>query len=76
LGVLHVPDIGTNLITVPSIVDKGFQVEFTKSACIVSKLDTGKVIGKQQGNIYSLSGLQEVAYAGQSRRKDYITKEM
>ena len=65
-GVLHVPDIGSNLIRVASIVHKGFQVEFTKSGCIVSKQDTGKVIGKRQGNIYCLSGLQEVAYTVRS----------
>jgi len=28
-GVLHVPDIGSNLNSVASIVDKGFQVECT-----------------------------------------------
>jgi len=34
------------------------------------------VIGERQGNIYCLSGLQEVAYTGQSRPKDYTTKEI
>jgi len=37
VGVLHVPDIGSNLISVESVVDQGFRVEFSKNGCIVSK---------------------------------------
>jgi len=36
-AVLHVPEISSNLISVASIVDQGFLVEFTKTDCFVSK---------------------------------------
>jgi len=64
LGVLHVPDIGSNLISVASIVDKGFQLEFTRKGSVISKGNTVRVIGKRQGNVYYLSGLQDVAIYG------------
>ena len=69
-GVLHVPDIGSNLISVASIVDQGFRVEFTKTTCSVSKRNAVQVIGKRQGNIFYLTGLTEVALAGVSRASD------
>jgi len=72
-AVLFVPDIGSNLISVASIVDQGFQVEFTKTVCIVSQGTTARVIGKRQGNVYFLRGLQEIALAGQSEQKDKTT---
>jgi len=68
--VLFVTDIVSNLISVASIVDQGFQVEFTKTVCIVSQGTTARVIGKRQGNIYFLSRLQEIALAGQLEQKD------
>lgn len=69
-AVLFVPDIGGNLISVSGIVDQGFPVEFTKTVSIVSQGMTARVIGKRQGNIYFLRGLQEIALAGQSEQKD------
>ena len=62
-GALHVPDIGRNLISVASIVDQGFWVEFTRTTCAVSRGNTVQGIRKGEGNIYYLSGLQEVALA-------------
>jgi len=76
VGVLHVPEIGSNLISVASMVDQGFRVEFSKNGCIVSKWNTEKVIGKQDGNIYFLTGLQEVALAGLSQAEDLATPEV
>jgi len=75
-GVLYVPDIGSNLLSIASIVDQGFTVEFSKSGCIVSKRNTERVIGKRQGNIYFLTGLQEIALAGLSQERDNTTKEI
>jgi len=75
-GVLYVPDIGSNLISVASIVDQGFQVEFTRSGCTVSKQNTVTVIGKREGNIYFVRGLQEIALAGLSNSKDNTTREV
>ena len=49
-SVLQVPDIGSNLISVASIVDQGFQVEFTKTTGSLSKGNTAQGIGKRQGN--------------------------
>lgn len=75
-GVLHVPDIGSNLISVASIVDQGFHVGFTKSTCSVSKGKTIHGIGKRQGNIYYLTGLQEVALPGVERTSDRTSHEI
>lgn len=75
-GVLHVPDIGSNLVSVASIVDQGFRVEFTNNICTVSKGKTVQGIGKREGNIYFLTGLQEVALAGLSRTGDIAVKEI
>jgi len=76
VGVLHVPEIGRNLISVASMVDQDFRVEFSKNGCMVSKWNTEKVIGKQDGNIYFLTGLQEVALAGLSQAEDLATPEV
>jgi transposase InsO family protein len=76
VGVLHVPEIGSNLISVASMVDQGFRVEFSKNGCMVSKWNTEKVIGKQDGNIYFLTGLQEVALAGLSHAENLATPEV
>jgi len=75
-GVLYVPDIGSNLISVASIVDQGFQVEFTSTGCSVSKRNTARVIGQWEGNIYFVRGLQEIALAGLSKPKDHTTREV
>ena len=75
-GVLYVPDIGSNLLSVASIVEQGFTVEITKSDCIVSKRNTQRIIGKRQGNIYVLTGLQEIALAGLSQEGDHTTKDI
>jgi len=76
VGVLHVPEIGSNLLSVASIVDQGFRVEFSKDGCIVSKLNTERVIGKKNGNIYFLTGLQEVALAGLAHAEDLAIPEV
>jgi len=76
IGVLQVPDIGRNLISVASIVDQGFRVEFTKTTCSVSKGTGVQGIGKRQGNIYYLTGLQEVALAVASRAGDGASREI
>jgi len=73
-GVLYVPDIGSNLLSVASIVDQGFHVEFTRTGCSVNKRNTESVIGRRQGNIYFVAGLQEIAFAGLTDRKDATTK--
>jgi len=75
-GVLYVPDIGSNLISVASIVDQGFQVEFTSTGCSVSKRNTARVIGQREGNMYFVRGLQEIALAGLSKPKDHTTREV
>src|SRR5437588_175492 len=75
-GVLHVPDIDRNLISVASIVDKGFRVEFTHNGCVVSKGDKEMVIGQWEGNIYTLTGVQEVAYTGLALQKDSAAKDI
>ena len=75
-GVLHVPDIGTNLISVASIVDQGFRVEFSKTCCTVRRGTTVQGIGKREGNIYYLTGLQEVALSVVSRRGDSTSHEI
>jgi len=58
------------------MVNQGYTVEFTRSTCIVSKQDTERMIGQRQGNIYFLSGQQEIALVGLSQGKDYTTKEI
>ena len=50
-GVLHVTDIGSNMISVGSSVDKGFEVEFTRKGCVVSKGNTESVIGCNGGTL-------------------------
>ena len=75
-GVLYVPDIGSNLISVASIVDQGFQVEFSRSGCTVSKRNTERLIGKREGNVYFVRGLQEIALAGLSKPNDKTTREV
>jgi len=73
--VLHVPDIGSNLISVATIVDQGFRVEFTKTQCAVSKEQTLQAMGKRNGNIYYLTGLQEIGLAGIARMGDQTSQE-
>lgn len=75
-GVLYVPDICSNLLSVASIVEQGFPVEFTKSDCIVSKRNTQRIIGKRQGNIYVLIGLQEIALAERSQEGNHTIKDI
>ena len=75
-GVLHVPEIGSNLISVASIVDTGFQVEFTRNGCTVSKGKVTQAIGKRQGNIYYWRGQQEVALTGQVRTADKAIEDI
>jgi len=75
-GVLQVPDIDQNLISVASIVDQGFRVEFTSTTCAVSKGNTIQGIGKRSGNIYYFTGLQEVALAVSSRTSDSTSREI
>ena len=75
-AVLHVPEIGSNLISVASIVDQGFLVEFTTTDCFVSKGNILRGIGSRQGNIYYLEGLQEVALTGKSRTSDCTSQEI
>ena len=75
-GVLYVDDIGNNLLSVASIVDQGFQVEFSRNRCTVSNRNTERVIAKRQGNIYFVTGLQVIALAGLSQQKDDTTREV
>lgn len=75
-GVLYVPEIGNSLLSVASIVDQGFQIEFSRNGCTVSNRNTARVIGKRQGNFYFVTGLQEIALAGPSQQKDYTTREV
>jgi len=75
-GALHVPDIGRNLIGVASIIDQGFRVECTRTICAVSKGHTVQGIGKREGNIYYLSGLQEGALAELSDTGDRTSLEI
>ena len=74
--VLYVPEIGSNLISVASIVDQGFKVEFTRTGCVVSKHGIENAIGNRQGNVYFLSGLQETVLAGLTQSKYRTTKEI
>ena len=73
---LYVPDINCNLISVASIVDQGFQVEFDRSRCIVTRGNTERVVGRGKGNIYVVTGLQEIALAGRSQQNDDTTREI
>ena len=76
VGVLHVPQIGSNLLSIESIVDQGFRVEFTEDTCLVSKGNIQQEIGKRQGNIYYLGGLPEIALTGRSCSGDATLQEI
>jgi len=75
-GVLHVPQIGSNLLSVASIVDHGFRVEFTEDTCSVNKGDILQGIGRRQGKIYYLVGSQEVALTDRSCTGDATSQEI
>ena len=74
--VLYLPEIKSNLISIASIVDQGFKMEFTGTGCTVSKQGLEKAIGKRQGNIYFLTGLQETALAGLTHQNNWATEEV
>jgi len=75
-GVLYLPDIGSNLISVAMIVDQGFQVEFTRSGYTGSKRNRERVIVSPEENICLVRGLLEIALAGQARQKDNTTRDI
>jgi len=75
-GVLCVPDISCNLISVASIVDQGFQVEFSGRGCKVRKRNTERVIGQREGNLHFVRGLQEKVLAGLSNPNDKTTRDV
>ena len=50
--VWHVPNIGTSLLSVARIVDAGYNVEFGKDLCFVSKSGVRAKLGYQHGSLY------------------------
>jgi len=72
--VLYGPKIRSNLISIASIVDQGFKVAFTETGCTVSNQGIAKAIGKQQGNLYFQTGLQEIPLAGVTQMNDRTTE--
>ena len=54
LDVLHVPEIGGNLLSVAKIVDHGHHVVFSPTGCHISSDQGTRVQGIREGNIYLL----------------------
>ena len=54
LDVLHVPEIGGNLLSVAKIVDHGHHVVFSPTGCHISSDQGTQVQGIREGNIYLL----------------------
>ena len=50
--VWHVPNIGTSLLSVARIVDAGYNVEFGKDICFVSKGGVRAELGYRHGSLY------------------------
>lgn len=51
-GVLYVPALKSNLFSVPSATNKGYEVDLSKSDCRVYKNGELCAIGQRDGNIY------------------------
>ena len=52
-GVLHVPQVGGNLVSVGRLIDCGYQVSFEAKHCMISQ-DSISLRGKRAGNLYYL----------------------
>jgi len=52
-GVLHVPRVGGNLISVGRLIDSGFEVSFDAKRCMISQ-DEIQLQGQREGNLYYL----------------------
>lgn len=54
---LHVPEVGTNLLSVSKIADKGYSVVFDKSeATVLDESGNIKLIAKRKENLYYIEG--------------------
>ena len=53
-SVLHVPAIGSNLLSLARIVDHGHHVVFSPTGCHISSDQVARVQGIREGNIYLL----------------------
>lgn len=52
-GVLHVLQVGGNLLSVGRLIDCGYGVSFEGKPCTISQ-DAIRLLGKQEGNLYYL----------------------
>jgi len=64
LGVLFVPKLSTNLVSVTPLTSSGFVVAFSSSSCTVQDPCIGQVIGisHKVGNLYQLKHLHVPAF--------------
>jgi len=56
-GVLHVPQVGGNLVSVARLIDCGYDVRFESSSCTITNSQL-QVKAKRQGNLYYLPNEQ------------------
>jgi len=52
-GVLYVPQVGGNLISIARLIDSGYEVSFGMEACTISNKGI-RLIAKHEGNLYYL----------------------
>ena len=53
IGVLHVPQVGGNLVSVGRLIDCGYEVSFEAKQCTIFQ-DGISLLGKRAGNLYYL----------------------
>ena len=75
VSVLHVPAIGSNLLSVAKIVDHGHHVVFSPTGCHISSDQGTRVQGIREGNIYLLR-TENRALVALSNRDSATTAEV
>ena len=73
--VLHVPSIGSNLLSVARIVDHGHHVLFAPSGCQIRSKDGVRVHWVREGNVYLLK-TQQGALMALTNRDSAATEEV
>ena len=73
--VLHVPSIGSNLLSVARIVDQGHHVLFAPSGCQIRSKEGVRVHGVREGNVYLLK-TQQGALMALTNRDAAATEEV
>ena len=71
--VLYVPTIGSNLISVAKVIDRGHHLLFTAAGCQIQSVE-GRIDGIREGNVYLLR-TKKMAFAVLSNKDVAVTAE-